>query len=339
MSSFLCYSFFNVFDCFHSLWSYQFNGTERRKRGNQSTCGRIRQRKRKWIHTKSGQRDDGARQGNQKSHRKAGRRRKPMGKNPLPAGKPAVLPAFRASADAEEKSSCTSQSHKQSAGGKDQEQHGHSVRPFQAQRARARKTGRESRRFAAIAPFFLPRKKKEKLTPKWHPDTWFDTWKYHKITCKSMKYHERKRRGNSSHRLKNQAVTAFSCHFVAGGEGEIRTLEAFYRLHDFQSCALDQLSDFSKTISHIRNKSIHSDSFVILSQFFSQVKILWELFLKSYVFTYARQKNHIDNKNFFGKFWKILDICVFRAILLTVMIIVIKAVMICRGIPSSARRF
>ena len=31
-----------------------------------------------------------------------------------------------------------------------------------------------------------------------------------------------------------------------GGEGEIRTLEPFYRLHDFQSCALDQLGDFSK---------------------------------------------------------------------------------------------
>ena len=32
---------------------------------------------------------------------------------------------------------------------------------------------------------------------------------------------------------------------VIGGEGEIRTLEPFYRLHDFQSCALDQLRDFS----------------------------------------------------------------------------------------------
>ena len=33
-----------------------------------------------------------------------------------------------------------------------------------------------------------------------------------------------------------------------GGEGEIRTLEPCYRLHDFQSCALDQLGDFSKFI-------------------------------------------------------------------------------------------
>ena len=30
-----------------------------------------------------------------------------------------------------------------------------------------------------------------------------------------------------------------------GGEGEIRTLEPISGLHDFQSCALDQLRDFS----------------------------------------------------------------------------------------------
>ena len=44
-----------------------------------------------------------------------------------------------------------------------------------------------------------------------------------------------------------------------GGEGEIRTLEPCYRLHDFQSCALDQLGDFSIfcypcIISQIKNK-------------------------------------------------------------------------------------
>ena len=33
-------------------------------------------------------------------------------------------------------------------------------------------------------------------------------------------------------------------HFL-GGESEIRTLEPCYRLHDFQSCALDQLGEFS----------------------------------------------------------------------------------------------
>ena len=31
-----------------------------------------------------------------------------------------------------------------------------------------------------------------------------------------------------------------SQRFSFGGEGEIRTLERFYPLHDFQSCALDQ---------------------------------------------------------------------------------------------------
>ena len=36
---------------------------------------------------------------------------------------------------------------------------------------------------------------------------------------------------------------------LSGGEGEIRTLEPFYRLHDFQSCALDQLGDFSRSYS------------------------------------------------------------------------------------------
>ena len=33
--------------------------------------------------------------------------------------------------------------------------------------------------------------------------------------------------------------------FSDGGESEIRTLEPCYRLHDFQSCALDQLGEFS----------------------------------------------------------------------------------------------
>ncbi len=31
----------------------------------------------------------------------------------------------------------------------------------------------------------------------------------------------------------------------SGGERGIRTLETLSRLHDFQSCALDQLGDFS----------------------------------------------------------------------------------------------
>lgn len=32
---------------------------------------------------------------------------------------------------------------------------------------------------------------------------------------------------------------------AGGGDGEIRTLETVSRLHDFQSCALDQLGDIS----------------------------------------------------------------------------------------------
>ena len=34
--------------------------------------------------------------------------------------------------------------------------------------------------------------------------------------------------------------------WTSGGEGGIRTLETLSRLHDFQSCALDQLGDFSR---------------------------------------------------------------------------------------------
>ena len=34
--------------------------------------------------------------------------------------------------------------------------------------------------------------------------------------------------------------TSFYNEVFSGGEGGIRTLEPFYRLHDFQSCALDQ---------------------------------------------------------------------------------------------------
>ena len=38
---------------------------------------------------------------------------------------------------------------------------------------------------------------------------------------------------------KNSSPPSADCHFCGGEEG-IRTLEPFYRLHDFQSCALDQ---------------------------------------------------------------------------------------------------
>ena len=45
--------------------------------------------------------------------------------------------------------------------------------------------------------------------------------------------------------------------FFVGGESEIRTLEPCYRLHDFQSCALDQLGEFSKNLQ-LLNKYIIS---------------------------------------------------------------------------------
>ena len=39
--------------------------------------------------------------------------------------------------------------------------------------------------------------------------------------------------------------------FSFGGEGEIRTLEPISGLHDFQSCALDQLRDFSVLLATV----------------------------------------------------------------------------------------
>ncbi len=42
---------------------------------------------------------------------------------------------------------------------------------------------------------------------------------------------------------------------ICGGEGGIRTHEPFYRLHDFQSCALDQLGDFSMVVIFARNRT------------------------------------------------------------------------------------
>ena len=44
---------------------------------------------------------------------------------------------------------------------------------------------------------------------------------------------------------KAHIVLVDKCVLFSGGEEEIRTLEPCYRLHDFQSCALDQLGDFS----------------------------------------------------------------------------------------------
>ena len=56
-------------------------------------------------------------------------------------------------------------------------------------------------------------------------------------------------------------------HF--GGEGEIRTLETLAGLHDFQSCALDQLGDFSIAAQENRTiyRSLSCDSFIIITKF------------------------------------------------------------------------
>ena len=51
--------------------------------------------------------------------------------------------------------------------------------------------------------------------------------------------------------------------FFTGGEGEIRTLEPCYRLHDFQSCALDQLGDFSVLLNKYNTSFFKNQVFLI----------------------------------------------------------------------------
>ena len=53
------------------------------------------------------------------------------------------------------------------------------------------------------------------------------------------------------HHSKNAPLSVDKSAFFVGGEAEIRTLEPFYRLHDFQSCALDQLGDFSISVEYL----------------------------------------------------------------------------------------
>ena len=74
-----------------------------------------------------------------------------------------------------------------------------------------------------------------------------------------------------SQKHKNRNPFVSELRFMFGGEGEIRTLEPCYRLHDFQSCALDQLGDFSKSFCstyilyhNIKRKSIPFDKFFYL---------------------------------------------------------------------------
>ena len=64
-----------------------------------------------------------------------------------------------------------------------------------------------------------------------------------------------------------------------GGECEIRTLEPFYRLHDFQSCALDQLGDFS--IGYFVF-ALSLECLYILSQVFQNVNTFFEKSLKNF---------------------------------------------------------
>ena len=55
-----------------------------------------------------------------------------------------------------------------------------------------------------------------------------------------------------------------ACFF--GGEGEIRTLEPISGLHDFQSCALDQLRDFSVLCCSQRLILYHAISVLSISK-------------------------------------------------------------------------
>ena len=61
-----------------------------------------------------------------------------------------------------------------------------------------------------------------------------------------------------------------------GGEGEIRTLEPFYRLHDFQSCALDQLGDFSRRYFVL---VLSFECSIILSHINENVNTFFKIFL------------------------------------------------------------
>ena len=68
--------------------------------------------------------------------------------------------------------------------------------------------------------------------------------------------------------------------FFTGGEGEIRTLEPCYRLHDFQSCALDQLGDFSIFI-HFLDVFHIKPMYYITPVFKNQV--FFSIFLKFFI--------------------------------------------------------
>ena len=130
----------------------------------------------------------------------------------------------------------------------------------------------KNRRFAACATLFLA-KNIQKI---WHP-----TWhlKQSKQSSNGLKVQE------SLIMLHYLKYSVYTCIFqkknhlfsqvVSGGEGEIRTLEPFYRLHDFQSCALDQLGDFSIRYFVF---ALSLECLYILSQVFRNVNTFFEIF-------------------------------------------------------------
>ena len=67
-------------------------------------------------------------------------------------------------------------------------------------------------------------------------------------------------------------IISFWLHLY-GGDGEIRTLETVSRLHDFQSCALDQLGDISSTcrVFKIYNVMIITQYFQFVNNFFENI--------------------------------------------------------------------
>ena len=90
-----------------------------------------------------------------------------------------------------------------------------------------------------------------------------------------------------SQKHKNRNPFVSELRFMFGGEGEIRTLEPFYRLHDFQSCALDQLGDFSIRYFVF---ALSLECLYILSQVFRNVNTFFEIF-SIFFGIFLREKN------------------------------------------------
>ena len=87
--------------------------------------------------------------------------------------------------------------------------------------------------------------------------------------------------------LENTGFISIFKAFLNGGEGEIRTLEPCYRLHDFQSCALDQLGDFSKIATRI----LYHKHFIKSIPFYNFLNFIFWV-AKSYL----NMLHHLGNK-------------------------------------------